>query len=430
MQSFQQQEYFCPECGAAIVPKAQVCPACQQALPEDWGVVPLPVPGPVFSPTRLEVTAGGPATRPGPGALVHGRYSLVKEIGQGGFGSVYQAYDRQRFNRPVAIKQIDMSRLRPHEIIEATDTFNREVALLSALHHRSLPSMYESFTEGNCWYLVMKYIRGQTVEEMLQNSRRGYFSVYKTLSIGLDLCDVLHYLHRQKPPVIFRDVKPANIMVTRTHRIYLIDFGIARRFSPEKQRDTGPLGSPGYAAPEQYGKAQTDARTDIYSLGATLQTLLTGREPLELTAGEPSKQPGPLPTALQALLSSILETEPGKRPQTMIELEGKLEKLVAGRRALSSFMRGLMFGGIFLAAQILNSLLNILAHNGYFISSPLMALVLALNCFLPLGSLGCIIWQGVNFIEGKNRWLSTGMFVMLFLAFCLAIFTTVFLTGY
>ncbi len=150
------------------------------------------------------------------------------------------------------------------------------------------------------------------------------------------LTNVLGYLHTRRPPVIFRDLKPANIMLTRTGRVYLIDFGIARRFAPEKQRDTGPLGSPGYAAPEQYGTAQTDARSDMYALGATLQTLITGRDPLELRQGLPSRRTKPLPAELAALIASMLEVDPKKRPR-QITLIGHAPRLVGVALARSPF---------------------------------------------------------------------------------------------
>lgn len=317
---FQQQAFFCQECGAANPQGAQVCVACQRPLesveaqavssPPIVSVVAASLPNLTGSQTTVQYS--------GRGALLHGRYRMLNEIGKGGFGAVYRARDCQQRNHLVAIKEIGLSSLSPQQIIEATDTFNREVAMLSQLKHRSLPKLIEHFTEKNCWYLVMEYIPGQTLEERLKHSRAGYFSLAKSIKIAQSLVDVLEYLHNHKPPIIFRDIKPANIMLTRFGRVYLIDFGIARTFAPWKKRDTGVLGSPGYAAPEQYGKAQTDERTDIYGLGATLQTLLTGRDPLELSLGEPPHNPRPLPSGLQALLSSMTEVDPRKRPPRML----------------------------------------------------------------------------------------------------------------
>ena len=147
--------------------------------------------------------------------------------------------------------------------------------MLSRFSHRNLPGIYDHFTDPTHWYLVMHYIEGETLDDSLKQTKEGYLSVKEVLAIGVQLSKVLEYLHSCQPPIIFRDVKPANIMRTRWGRLYLIDFGIARQFSPDKTRDTGPLGSPGYAAPEQYGRAQSTKQTDIYGLGATLHTLLT-----------------------------------------------------------------------------------------------------------------------------------------------------------
>jgi serine/threonine protein kinase len=419
MQSFQQYEYFCQECGAANTPGATTCVACQHILstPEP------PPPVTLATPAHLGVLAGGPApvTRPGPGALLRARYHLRKEVGQGGFASVYQARDRQQHNRLVAIKQIDLSHLRPHEVIDATDSFNREVTLLSNLKHRSLPRIYEHFTEGNCWYLVMEYIQGHTLEEALKSALRGHFSLRKTIKIGLALVNVLDYLHTNTPPIIFRDVKPANIMLTRTGRIFLIDFGIARRFSPGKKRDTTALGSPGYAAPEQYGTSQTDARTDIYGLGATLQTLLTGRDPLELRFGEAPRSSTLPPPAMQELLNSMMEAEPAKRPQDMVGLQAKLATFGHRQRALASFGRGLLFGGVFLAWLVLNTFLQLQIDHNRISSPPIQAVVLALTCFLPLMSFGTGVWQIVSIVNGHKRWFAAGVLLMLFLLICLTV---------
>jgi tRNA A-37 threonylcarbamoyl transferase component Bud32 len=249
------------------------------------------------------------------------RYKIIGQSGQGGYGTVYKAYDRERRNRLVAIKQIDLNILSPRETIEATDTYNREVQHLSTLEDKNLPRIYDYFTDPEHWYIVMEYIQGETLEDTLA---RKPLPIATVIDIGITLCSVLGYLHSQNPPIIFRDVKPSNIMRTPAGHLYLIDFGIARRYSPGKHRDTGPLGSPGYAAPEQYGRAQTTTQTDIYGLGATLQTLLTGKEPLEIA------QTGAydlIPVQLQPLLNQMLEPESSKRPQNMDEVKRQLLSL-------------------------------------------------------------------------------------------------------
>src|SRR6266699_3917283 len=127
----------------------------------------------------------------------------------------------------------------------------------------------------------MDFIEGETLENHLNKASQGYLSVQDALDIGSQLCSVLDYLHTRNPPIIFRDLKPSNVMRTPEGQLYLIDFGIARIFKQGQSRDTVALGSPGYAAPEQYGRAQSTPRNDIYSLGATLHHLLSGRDPSE-----------------------------------------------------------------------------------------------------------------------------------------------------
>ena len=253
---------YCNVCGVANQPQTTLCFACGQALETSVEDTALP-------------SLAEPPVSP---ALLAGRYRVVGMVGKGGFGAVYKAEDVQRRGLFVAIKQINLRSVSPREIIEATDTFNREVRLLSGLAHPNLPRIYEHFADAERWYLVMDFIEGETLEEYLDRAKGGHLPVEEVLDIGIQLCTVLHYLHTRQPAIIFRDVKPANIMRTTTGQIYLIDFGIARHFTPGQARDTSTLGSPGYAPPEQYGKAQTTAQSDIYSLGATLQSLLTGKD--------------------------------------------------------------------------------------------------------------------------------------------------------
>jgi predicted Ser/Thr protein kinase len=266
------------------------------------------------------------------------RYRILDKAGEGGFGVTYKAEDLDHHRWLVAIKQISLSQLSPREMIEATDSFNREVEYLSRLKHENIPRIYDYFTDPGHWYVVMDYIAGETLEVKLKKARRGRFSAPEVFDIGIALCDVLGYLHAQRPPIVFRDVKPANIMRTKAGRVYLIDFGIARHYAPGQSRDTAPLGSPAYAAPEQYGKAQTTAQTDIYGLGATLQTLLTGKDPLEIAvSGEKQGRniKRRVPRRLRPLLEQMLERDASKRPQSMDEVKHSLQWLkehAAGHR--------------------------------------------------------------------------------------------------
>jgi serine/threonine protein kinase len=262
-----------------------------------------------------------------PGSLLERRYRILARIGQGGYGMVYKARDRRKLlGNLVAIKVITLATLSPQEQIEATDTFNREITLLSGLSHKNLPRICNQFTDSEHWYIVMDYIEGLTLEAFLTHYPHDRMPIGQTTTIALILCDVLSYLHQLRPAIIFRDVKPGNIMLTRWGRLYLIDFGIARRYRTGQAHDTSPLGSPGYAAPEQYGRIQTTAQADIYGLGATLQTMLTGKEPIEIRVqGMPSDLH--LPVRLQALLKQMMESDPARRPASMAEVKTALVAL-------------------------------------------------------------------------------------------------------
>lgn len=187
--------------------------------------------------------------------------------------AVYQARDSKR-GTVCAIKEMSLSTVPTSERPQAIQNFLAEARILSRLNHPNLPAFTDFFTEGARYFLVMEYIDGQTLEDMLEENGAP-FSERRVLGWARQLCDVLEYLHSQQPPIIFRDMKPSNIMLTRTGRIKLIDFGIARLFRRSGGQDTQLLGTPGFAPPEQYGSAQTDERTDIYSLAMTLYQLLT-----------------------------------------------------------------------------------------------------------------------------------------------------------
>src|SRR5712691_8531150 len=289
-----------------------------------------------------------------PSQLLNGRYRLLSQVGTGGFGAVYKAEDTHFGDRVVAIKEISLHGLKPQEAIEATDTFNREVSLLSGLDHPNLPHIYDHFTDPEHWYLVMEFIEGETLEELLQNNQltegdasvptphhsapaptvlspaRTEFTLEEILDMGIQLCTVLDYLHSRQPPIIFRDLKPANIMRTSTGQLYLIDFGIARRFTPGQAKDTMPFGSPGYAAPEQYGKAQTTPRADVYSLGATLHYLLSGHDPSETPFRFMSLrlQNQRIPAALETLILHMLDVNENKRPANIATVKRELQRIV------------------------------------------------------------------------------------------------------
>lgn len=295
-------ELYCNNCGAANQNGAGRCFVCEASLEEPWRE-----------------------------PLLKGRYRVLVPVGQGGFGAVYQVEDMQSGNRVLALKEINLGALSAQEVIEATDAFNREVHLLSDLTHPNLPRIYDHFTDREHWYLVMDFIEGETLEQYLDRIRSGRLPLEEVLDIGMQLCTVLDYLHTREPSIIFRDLKPANVMRTASGHLYLIDFGIARHFKPGQPRDTIPLGSPGYAAPEQYGRAQTTPRADIYSLGVLLHQLLTGNNPEQNPFRfELSPLSGQwMPHRLQGLLLQMVEMDVNNRPASMTVVKHELEQIVA-----------------------------------------------------------------------------------------------------
>lgn len=271
------------------------------------------------------------------GVLLQNRYRVISQVGTGGFGVVYKAVDTQHTDRLVAIKAINLSGLRPQAVIEATDAFKREVQLLSHLSHSNLPCIYDHHTTPENCYLVMEFIKGETIEQCMSKAPEGRLPLSEVLDIGIQLCTVLDYLHSQLPPVIFRDLKPSNIMRTPRGHIHLIDFGIARHFKPGQAKDTAALGSPGYAAPEQYGRAQTTPLSDIYSLGALLHHLLTTNDPTETPFHFIPLWPNShlAIVELGMLVMQMVERDANQRPESMNIIKQELQRIAHVWKALN-----------------------------------------------------------------------------------------------
>lgn len=207
------------------------------------------------------------------GDILQNRYRIVKLIGQGGFGAVYRAWD-VNLNGPCALKEnLDTSP-------EAQKQFQLEASLLSRLRHLNLPRVTDHFfLPGQGQYLVMDYVEGENLDSLLH--KHGHpFDEAELLPWIEQVCAALEYLHSLNPPIIHRDLKPQNIIVTPEGTVMLVDFGISKVYDLHKATSIGGRGAtPGYSPPEQYGQGRTDARSDIYGLGATLYTLLTGDSP-------------------------------------------------------------------------------------------------------------------------------------------------------
>jgi serine/threonine protein kinase len=266
-----------------------------------------------------------------PQSLLQQRYVIVGQAGKGGMGAVYQAVDTRDTHRRVAIKEMSQGHLSDAGLAEATAQFQREAALLGRLSHPNLPHIYDAFNERGRSYLVMDFIDGKTLLQLLKESGFRPLPVAQVLGYALQLCDVLAYLHQQHPPIIFRDLKPTNVMVTANGHVFLIDFGIARIFKEGQEQDTALLGSPGYAAPEQHGSAQTNPRSDLYSLGATLHCCLTGRDPYNADDRfrfPPVRQYNPqVPVELDQLIQRLLALDERQRPASAVEVQQVLLKI-------------------------------------------------------------------------------------------------------
>jgi serine/threonine protein kinase len=309
---------YCTNCGVLNQAQAKFCFGCGQSLQSI-------MPSSTNSSTGLLVA----------NHLLKQRYRIQSRAGKGGFAAVYKAEDTLFGNRLVAVKEMSQGGLSQQEIIQASRDFKREALLLVSLSHQNLPRIHDYFHDSGRWYLVMDFIDGVTIDEYLNNSQGQSLPVGQVLDIGIQLCNVLDYLHTRQPPIIFRDLKPANVMLTPDGFLYLIDFGIARHFKPGQARDTIAFGSPGYAAPEQYGKAQTTPQADIYSLGSTRHQLLSGCDPSQTPFQFAPLQLLGLPVSaeLEHLIRQMVELETDKRPASMEIVKNKLLRLVAGEKA-------------------------------------------------------------------------------------------------
>lgn len=314
--------HFCTACGSANSTEATFCMTCGEPITADTSLTY------VSNKTGLLLQ----------GQLLKQRYHVLTQIGRGGFAAVYKAEDRHFYHRLVAVKEMSQNGLSPKERAEAVDAFTHEVQLLASLQHPHLPRIYDHFTEQGRWYLVMDFLEGQTLEDYLLQQPDHRLSLAETFAIALQLCSVLDYLHSRQPPIIFRDLKPSNMLYTPSKHLYLIDFGIARHFKPGQPKDTIPFGSPGYAAPEQYGKAQTTPQSDIYSMGVLLHHVLSGEDPSETPfLLSPLRLAGPEALAeLKTLIERMTQLNPRQRPTSIAEVQGQLQALstrLAERRA-------------------------------------------------------------------------------------------------
>ncbi|MFL5803984.1 MAG: protein kinase domain-containing protein [Roseiflexaceae bacterium] len=263
--------------------------------------------------------------------VVHGArgdYTILELVGRGGMGAVYRA-QRQADGAIWALKEMRPLPDAPaSEIEENRKLFFQEAELLSQLSHANLPIVADVFEHNGRPTLVMEFVSGQPLELRLHEANAPLLE-QQALSYGIQVARVLHYLHTRTPPIIYRDLKPSNIMVTPEGVLKLIDFGVARTYKARKSKDTIAMGSAGYAPPEQYGKGQTDARSDVYALGATLLHLMTNMPPIPLQTPPPGSirklNPSVDPQTERVIIKAMA-LDPNQRYKSAAEFEQALTR--------------------------------------------------------------------------------------------------------
>lgn len=259
------------------------------------------------------------------GEVLARRYRILEPIGQGAMSAVYLAEDLRLPGARWAVKELVESSLPEQERPMARLLFQREGEILAAMSHPGLPRIVEQFTEpGDRHYLVMERIAGVPLDDLLEGRVRP-LRPQEALPIALQATHVLEYLHAHEPPVVFRDLKPSNLMISPLGRVRFIDFGIARFHHTPSAKDTQELGTPGFCAPEQY-HGQSTPRSDLYSLGVTLFFLLTLKDPQSFQFRfPPVSQFQPVPPLLEEALARCLELRPQDRYSSASALRYDLE---------------------------------------------------------------------------------------------------------
>ncbi len=257
------------------------------------------------------------------GSLVDGKYKILNKVGQGGMSVVYLAMN-EKANKQWAVKEVRKDGVRDFEVVK--QGLVAETDILKKLSHPNLPSIIDVIDTDESFIIIMDYIQGNSLNKALEEF--GAQPQENVIAWAKQLTDVLGYLHSRTPAIIYRDMKPANVMLKPDGNVTLIDFGTAREYKEKNLADTTCLGTVGYAAPEQFGgMGQTDARTDIYCLGATLYHLVTGMNPCEPPYEiKPIRQINPsLSAGLERIILKCTQRDPNDRYQSAAELMFALE---------------------------------------------------------------------------------------------------------
>jgi serine/threonine-protein kinase len=347
---------FCQICGSPVEPGEEVCGACG-AQQEPAAVHSSPVVvelrtgrGEDKMPESKKPRKAASTNQLEPGTLLLDRYLIVKRVGGGGMGSVYQARDKRLADRLCAVKEMIELFADQNQRAKAVEDFKREAEVLAQLEHPSIPTVFDYFIEGGRYYLVMRWIGGGDLAEQMR-VRGGKVDEMTIVKWAIQICDVLHYIHSQTPPIIYRDLKPANLMLDdKSGRVMLVDFGIARIVRPTEKGVTA-IGTMGYAPPELFG-GKVEPRSDIYSLGATMFHMMTGSDPQDnpLLIFDFSKNPRPrqinpaITPEMEQILVKAVAHKPEERHASALEFKGALEEHGArliGRRASNPAARAI-----------------------------------------------------------------------------------------
>lgn len=313
----------CHHCGAPVLSSDLFCGECGTRLLKTTPAAPGAPAGTGVGPSPLSQLPAG--------TILQHRYEIIKRVGGGGMGNVYKAYDRNLDYALRAVKEMMEMFSDPSQREKAVEDFRREAKLLASLKHPSIPIIYDHFIENGRYYLVMEFIAGGDLATR-QQQLGGRLPEMAVTMWSIQICDVLDYLHRRQPPIIYRDLKPANLMVdTHANQIMLIDFGIARTVAPQQLGVTA-IGTMGYAPPELFS-GKVEPRSDIYSLGATMFHLLTGVDPRDkpLLIFDFSKNPKPrelcpdITPPMEAIIMRAVEYEPANRFASAREMKQVLE---------------------------------------------------------------------------------------------------------
>jgi serine/threonine protein kinase len=261
--------------------------------------------------------------------VLQDRYEVIDHLGQGGMGTVYVARDRRLGRRQCVVKKLRDDFFREEDKERAMAFFEREVLVLSNLQHANIVHIHDSFKEDGDCFLVMEYVEGENLHQML-NRRGEPFPEEQVLQWASQICEVLDYLHTNEPQIIYRDLKPSNIMIDTKDRVKLVDFGIARPYIEDT--DNTHVVSAGYSPPEQYW-GSADARSDIYALGATMHFLLTGEEPLALQVSSPKSLNEDITEHTDRVVKRATSQDLLLRYQSAVEMREDLDQWKEAKKA-------------------------------------------------------------------------------------------------